>query len=599
MKRRTIIFVAWCFVAGMAIGRSSSAGVDESCEFDKMSCSSVDESSEFDEMSGSSVDESSEIDEMSCSSVDESSESSDESSESNGEGSGSGSEGGSDSGSGGSSSDESGGSGSEGGSSNGEGSGSGSEGGSSNGEGGGSGSEGGSSNGEGSGSGSEGGGSSDSSSETIGSTSETGYSQSSGTNSATGETYTSTNSDENAVQITGGSFTMTDCTVLKSAGDTSDSDNSSFYGTNAAVYCGGSSSVLNISGGSVTTSAAGANAIFAYDYGTINVSDLTINTSSNLSRGIHATGGGIINASNLNVTTAKTNCSVIATDRGGGTVTVTGGTYVTTGDDSAVTYSTGTITATDIVGSSSKGEMSVIEGDNSITLNSCDMTSGSSSRGMMILQSGSGDSEGYNGSITVNGGSLSMTSSSAPLLEVPTYITATLTLKDVTLSVPSNLLMYVNYNTQWTSYGGTGILNLTTDSTWTYTGEVYADSYSTAIVNVGTGVTWNGSINNDNAAQSASVTVEGIWNLTADSSVDELSIGDEAAVYTNGFTLSYNSLSGSDNIYTTGIKTISYTDSTPAPIFSINGMMIKSAAESLDDVPPGIYIFKGKKYSVH
>ena len=627
MKRRTIIFVAWCFVAGMAIGQSGSAGVDES--------------SEIDEMSGSSVDESSEIDEMSCSSVDESSESSDESSEnngegsgsgsedgsdsgsggsssdessgsgseggsSNGEGSGSGSEGGSDSGSGGSSSNESGGSGSEGGSSNGEGSGSGSEGGSdsgsggsSNGEGGGSGSEGGSSNGEGGGSGSEGGGSSDSSSETIGSTSETGYSQSSGTNSATGETYTSTNSDENAVQITGGSFTMTDCTVLKSAGDTSDSDNSSFYGTNAAVYCGGSSSVLNISGGSVTTSAAGANAIFAYDYGTINVSDLTINTSSNLSRGIHATGGGIINASNLNVTTAKTNCSVIATDRGGGTVTVTGGTYVTTGDDSAVTYSTGTITATDIVGSSSKGEMSVIEGDNSITLNSCDMTSGSSSRGMMILQSGSGDSEGYNGSITVNGGSLSMTSSSAPLLEVPTYITATLTLKDVTLSVPSNLLMYVNYNTQWTSYGGTGILNLTTDSTWTYTGEVYADSYSTAIVNVGTGVTWNGSINNDNAAQSASVTVEGIWNLTADSSVDELSIGDEAAVYTNGFTLSYNSLSGSDNIYTTGIKTISYTDSTPAPIFSINGMMIKSAAESLDDVPPGIYIFKGKKYSVH
>ena len=606
MKRRTIIFVAWCFVAGMAIGQIGSAGVDESSEidemsgssvdesseFDEMSGSSVDESSEFDEMSGSSVDESSEIDEMSCSSVDESSESSDENSESsdessgsgseggssNGEGSGSGSEGGSDSGSGGSSSDESSGSGSEGGSSNGEG---------------------GSSNGEGGGSGSEGGGSSDSSSETIGSTSETGYSQSSGTNSATGETYTSTNSDENAVQITGGSFTMTDCTVLKSAGDTSDSDNSSFYGTNAAVYCGGSSSVLNISGGSVTTSAAGANAIFAYDYGTINVSDLTINTSSNLSRGIHATGGGIINASNLNVTTAKTNCSVIATDRGGGTVTVTGGTYVTTGDDSAVTYSTGTITATDIVGSSSKGEMSVIEGDNSITLNSCDMTSGSSSRGMMILQSGSGDSEGYNGSITVNGGSLSMTSSSAPLLEVPTYITATLTLKDVTLSVPSNLLMYVNYNTQWTSYGGTGILNLTTDSTWTYTGEVYADSYSTAIVNVGTGVTWNGSINNDNAAQSASVTVEGIWNLTADSSVDELSIGDEAAVYTNGFTLSYNSLSGSDNIYTTGIKTISYTDSTPAPIFSINGLMVKSAAESLDDVPPGIYIFKGKKYSVH
>ena len=437
------------------------------------------------------------------------------------------------------------------------------------------------------------------SSESIGSTSSTGYYQSSGTNSATGETYTSTNSDENAVQITGGTFTMTDCTVEKSSGDTSDSDSSSFYGINSAIYCGGSSSVLNISGGTVSTSASGANGIFAYDYGTINVSDVTVNTSSNLSRGIHATGGGIINASNLTITTAKTNCSVIATDRGGGTVTVSGGTYTTTGDDSAITYSTGTITASDITGSSSKGEMCVIEGDNSITLNNCSMTSGSSSRGLMILQSGSGDSEGYNGMITVNDGSLTMTYSSAPLLEVPTYITATLTLKDVTLSVPSNILMYVNYNTQWSSYGGTGILNLTTDSAWTYTGDVYADSYSTAIVNVGSGVTWNGSIDNDNAAKSTTVTVEGIWNLTGDSYVDELTINDDAAVYTNGYTLNYGSISGDGGIYNSGVETIGYYEDSPSPIYSIDGMIIKSSATSLDDLPSGIYIFKGKKYSIH
>ena len=452
-------------------------------------------------------------------------------------------------------------------------------------------------NGGGSGDGGNGGGSS--SSESIGSTSETGYYQSSGTNSATGETYTSTNSDENAVQITGGTFTMTNCTVEKSSGDTSDSDGSSFYGINSAVYCGGSSSVLNVSGGTVSTSASGANGIFAYDYGTINVSDVTVNTSSNLSRGIHATGGGIINASNLTITTAKTNCSVIATDRGGGTVTVSGGTYTTTGDDSAITYSTGTITASDITGSSSKGEMSVIEGDNSIMLNNCTMTSGSSSRGMMILQSGSGDSEGYNGVITVNGGSLTMTSSSAPLLEVPTYITATLTLKDVTLSVPSNNLMYVNYNTQWTSYGGTGILNLTTDSVWTYMGDVNADGYSTAIVNVGTGVTWNGAIDSGSTAKSTTVTVEGTWNLTGDSYIDNLTIEADAAVYTNGYTLSYGTLSGDGDIYTTGIGTVSYDEDTPSTIYSINGMTIKTSAVNLESLPNGTYIYKGKKYFVH
>ena len=434
---------------------------------------------------------------------------------------------------------------------------------------------------------------------TIGSVSATGYSQSEGTNSATGETYTSTNSDENAVQITGGTFTMTDCTVSKTGSDTSDEDGSSFYGINSAVYCGGSSSVLNISGGTVTTSTKGANGVFAYDYGTINISDVTINTSSNLSRGIHATGGGIINATNLTITTAKTNCSVIATDRGGGTVTVEGGTYTTTGDDSAITYSTGTITTTDITGSSSKGEIGVIEGDNSITYYNCNMTSGSSSRGLMILQSGSGDSEGYNGVITVNGGSLTLTGSSTPLLEVPTLITATLTLKDVTLTVPSGELMYVNYNTQWSTYGGTGTLNLTTDSTWTYTGAVNADSYSTAIVYVGSGVTWNGTIDSGNTALSTTVTVDGVWSLTGNSYVDNLTINDGAVVYTNGYTLNYSSLSGEGSIDSSGVTAITGDgDDAPAAIYTVGGILIDDAATSLEGLSSGTYIYKGKKYII-
>ena len=402
--------------------------------------------------------------------------------------------------------------------------------------------------GDGTGGGDGDGGSSGGTSESTGSASVTGYSQSSGTNSATGETYTSTNSDENAVQVTGGTFTMTDCTVTKSSGDTSDSDGSSFYGINSAVYCAGSSAVINISGGTVTTSAKGANGVFAYNYGTINISDVTINTSSNLSRGIHATGGGIINASNLTITTARTNCSVIATDRGGGTVTVSGGTYTTTGDDSAVIYSTGTITATGITGSSAVGELGVIEGSNSITITDCDLTSGSTERGLMILQSGSGDSEGYDGQITVSGGSLSLTSSSTPLLEVPTAINATLTLKDVSLTVPSGVLMYVNYNTQWSTYGGTGTLVLSTESTYSYEGDVKADSYSYAEVEVDEGVSWTGTMNGDNNAKSASVTVSGTWTLSGDSYVDTLIVNSGATVNTNGHSLHYDSLTGSGTV---------------------------------------------------
>lgn len=448
-------------------------------------------------------------------------------------------------------------------------------------------------------SGMNGGGTGDSgNSSSVGSASATGYSQSSGDSTVTGAVYTSTNSDENAVQITGGTFTMTDCTVTKSGGDTSDSDGSSFYGINSAVYCAGSSSVLNISGGTVTTSAAGANGIMAYNYGTINATDVTVTTSSNLSRGIHATGGGVINATNLTITTSKTNCSVIATDRGGGTVTVNGGTYTTTGDDSAITYSTGTITANGITGSSANGEIGVIEGDNSITLNNCDMTSGSASRGLMILQSGSGDSEGYNGTITVNGGQLTLTDSSTPLLEVPTDITATLTLKDVTLTIPGNVLMYVDYNTRWTTYGGTGNLVLSTDSAWTYTGDVNADEYSTAVVTVEEGVTWNGAMDSGDEAASTTATVNGVWNLTGDSYVDNLTVNEGATVNTCGYTLTYGTLTGSGTISSAIASVTCAADDNPADVYSLGGTLVRTNVRDIRSLPAGTYIYKNKKVIV-
>lgn len=131
-----------------------------------------------------------------------------------------------------------------------------------------------------------------------------------------------------------------------------------------------------------------------------------------------------------------------------GTVTVTGGTATAKGKRSAVLYSTGTITATNLTGTSEQGEIADVEGDNGVIMNNCTMTSGSSERGLMMLQSGSGDAEGTNAYITVNGGSLTTTDSSAPLCEVPTLNNGTLTLTDVTLSVASGTLMYVDYNTQ-------------------------------------------------------------------------------------------------------------------------------------------------------
>lgn len=442
------------------------------------------------------------------------------------------------------------------------------------------------------------------SSYSIGSTSSTGYSQSSGTNSVSGQTYTSTGSDENAVQVTGGTFTMTDCTITKTGDYSASSDNTSFYGVNSAVYVGSTSAAttLTMTGGTITTNAKGANAAFAYGYGVLNISDVTIRNSANLSRGIHATGGGTIVAFNLDIVTEGSNSSVVATDRGGGTVTVDGGSYVTTGSDCAILYSTGTISASNATGSSAKGEVGVIEGDNTINITNCNFSSGSSSRGLMILQSGSGDSEGYNGAINITNSTITLTDSSAPLCEIPTSITGTLTLDNTSLTVPSGVLMYVDYNTRWSTYGGTGNLVLKNGS---YNGAVNADQYGTATVSVASTATWTGSIDNSNVASSTTATVEGVWILNADSYVDNLTIASGATVYTNGYSLNYGSLTNNGTLDTTstgvtGIKAITLQEEGAGngAVYNLSGMKVTDSASNLSALAKGIYIVNGKKIAI-
>ncbi|MCR4860719.1 MAG: hypothetical protein K5910_08665 [Bacteroidales bacterium] len=375
---------------------------------------------------------------------------------------------------------------------------------------------------------------SDSQEETVSS-----YTQSSGSNTVSGKTYVSTSSDENAVKVSGGSFTMSDCTVNKTGGDTSDNDGSSFYGINSAILSTGTGTVT-MNGGTITTDAKGANGVVAYQ-GTVNISDVTINCSKSVSRGIHATGGGTINASNLSITTNSETSSLIATDRGGGTVSVTGGTYTAKGKKSAVCYSTGEISVSGITGSSALGPMCVVEGSNSITVKNSTLTSGGESRGILLHQSGSGDAEGTNGSISVTGGKLSYTVSDKPLIEVTTSMTGTISFTDVDLDIESGILMSVDY----TKHGNStfAFLNLLSESTHSYEGDVLVDETGTATVTVGSGVSWKGSYDTSNSGKSTTVIVKGTWTLTADSNVDKVTVAEGGVIDRNGYTLNYTSLS--------------------------------------------------------
>jgi len=372
----------------------------------------------------------------------------------------------------------------------------------------------------------------------TGSVSNDGIGLTSGQQTSRQQTYNSVTADENTVQVTGGTLVLDNCQINKNGGDSSQGDATSFYGINAAIVAVDEGTV-NMTGGNIATSATGANGVVAYG-GTVNISDTHIDCEKNLSRGIHATGGGTINARNLTVVTCGNNSSVIATDRGGGTVNVEGGTYKTCGKDCAVCYSTGNITVRHIEGESEQGEIAVIEGDNRVDIIDCHMESGDSRRGMMILQSGSGDAEGYNGKISVKNSHLTLTSEEAPLIEITTSTKGTLTLKDTQIDLPSGILMRVDYNKRWKTTSPVATLNLQTDSQATYDGDIEVDSYGTSTVVVDKNVTWNGAYDQAGTGKQTTVVVEGVWNLTADSHVDSVIVKEGGVINRNGYRLESN-----------------------------------------------------------
>lgn len=408
-----------------------------------------------------------------------------------------------------------------------------------------------------------------------------------------GEALTTSTSDYNVVQVTNGTLTMTDCSITKT-GDYSSSysgDDTSFYGINSAVYASGSGATVNMTGGTVTTDAKGANAVFATNGATINVSGITIDNTKSVSRGLHCTGGGIINATNVNITTRSETSSTVATDRGGGTVTVRGGTITAKGNKSAVLYSTGTISVDGITGLSEKGPMATVEGANTVIIENSTMQSDAEARGILLHQSNSGDAEGTKPVCNITNSTLTTTNSSAPLAFV-TNVTGTLTLTDVTLNVASNKLMTVEYYKRGENSTGHLVLRTTKDS-WTYTGDVDADEVNNLTVTVGANVTWNGAADEDNNAKLSTVTVESgaVWNLTGNSYVSILT--NNGTINKNGYTLTVGSSSGSGTINeTTGIESLkSATTIESSSIYTLDGCRA-------DETTRGIVIRNGKKYVV-
>ena len=355
--------------------------------------------------------------------------------------------------------------------------------------------------------------------------------------------YTATSEGEHAYSLTNGTTATLNNKTFSKTGDASgQSDDYDWKGTNAAILVSGGST-LNITGSSTTidSNAKYGNAVFAYggnssnnsnnsgDGSTINISDATIKTSSNNSGGIMVTGGGIIKAENLTVTTESGSSAAIRSDRGGGTITATGGTYTTNGTGSPAVYSTAAITVNNATLKTTKSQGLIIEGGNSITLSGTDVEANNTTHngqdttysGVLIYQSQSGDASNGSSTFTMTNGSLKSTNGDVFLV---TNTTCTINLTGVTITNSDSSNGFLRAAAQkWGSSGSNGGKVTLNASGQTITGDIYIDSSSTLTLNLTNGSKFTGAITNSSHG-TVNVVIDSTssWTLTGNSYVTSI-----------------------------------------------------------------------------
>ena len=368
--------------------------------------------------------------------------------------------------------------------------------------------------------------------------------------------YESTGDDENALRVKGSKVTLNGIKVNKSGGKSSNTENGDFYGANAALLATDGANVT-IKNATVSSSAQNGNGVFSYGSGTtVNISDSKITTTADNSGGIQTAGGGTTNASDLKIETSGNSSAAIRSDRGGGTVNVDGGTYTSSGYNSPAVYSTADITVKNATLTANNSEALVLEGQNTIDLENCDVTGkmsdtqGTSSdenvHNVMIYQSMSGDAEEGTSEFSMTGGSL--TSNNGDMFYV-TNTKSTINLSGVNIinNDADGYLMKICGNSGshgWGTAGSNGAdVEFTADGQ-TLTGNIMVDTISKLNMTLKNGSSFTGTINiTDNADKgtavddNAVVTIEKgcTWTLTGDCTLTSLT--NKGTINFNGHTI--------------------------------------------------------------
>lgn len=367
------------------------------------------------------------------------------------------------------------------------------------------------------------------------------------------ETFTASDPDQNAALVkNAGTLTFTEGT-LKKSGDDSNGDNCNFYGVNSILLAVNKDSSAYISDSFLDADSEGSNGIFATDSASVYANNNTIKTTAGNSRGLDATYGGTILANLMTISTKGDHSATIATDRGGGSISVTNSSLSTEGSGSPLLYSTGSIEVDQVTGTAFGSQIAGMEGLNTIRIYNSTLTSTNTgttgsdpiANGVIIYQSTSGDAEAATGETAtfeaadstlksaVDGGTMFY------LTNTKANVVLSNTVLDFDSSKANLLTVWGNDSNNWGTKGGNGAKAKFTGIGQTLAGNIDVDTISSLNLYLLKNTTYTGATAISNNAVNTDVSSAPItmnldnssqWVVTGDSIVTDLNAESGSAI---------------------------------------------------------------------
>jgi hypothetical protein len=386
------------------------------------------------------------------------------------------------------------------------------------------------------------------------------------------ETYTASNPDQNAALVkNGGTLTFIEGT-LKKSGDDSNGDNCNFYGVNSILLAVNKDSSAYISDSFLDADSEGSNGIFATDSASVYANNNTIKTTAGNSRGLDATYGGTILANLMTISTKGDHSATIATDRGGGSISVTNSSLSTEGSGSPLLYSTGSIEVDQVTGTAFGSQIAGMEGLNTIRIYNSALTStnkgttGSDpiANGVIIYQSTSGDAEAATGETATFEASDSTLKSAVDggtmfyLTNTKANVVLSNTVLDFDSSKANLLTVWGNDSNNWGTKGENGAKAKFTGIGQTLAGNIDVDTISSLNLYLLKNTTYTGAtaissnaVNTDVSLAPITMNIDNSsqWVVTGDSIVTDLN-AESGSVIVDGEGKAVSIIAGGQTVVT-------------------------------------------------